>query len=283
MSPPAFQRAEYLNPPRNCSALFHFRLTLSESQTTLRAVARVLMNARPLIILLSLGLIGAGCGNADKRANNPLAGKFFLSECPTGSVAPDIIDFRADGTCLVDAADRTGVAGKYEITEDDRLTIEADVGAWKEFNAPFELLKYTLTLQPSDGTTLIYVRMPDGPRPRFSEIIGTFFAHNDSSDSAAEITADHKFRAHLHDLMAEEHTYYDIQMDGTCSYSNGIVTYVPEHSDAPQQDKYLRDFIVKRDAKGLWEIDEFHDAIVCEQSATNLDLPPVPTGYQNAR
>src|SRR5690348_17304033 len=123
------------------------------------------MNARPLIILLLLGLFGAGCGNADKAASNQLAGKFFLAECPTGSVAPDAIEFRADGTCLVDAAGRTGVAGKYEVSEDDRLTIEADVGAWKEFNSPFELLKYTLTLEPSDDTTLVYVRMPDGPRP----------------------------------------------------------------------------------------------------------------------
>jgi hypothetical protein len=241
------------------------------------------MNARPLIILLLLGLLGAGCGNSSKAPNNQLAGKFFLSECPTGSVAPDAVDFRADGTCLVDAAGRAGVAGKYEVSEDDHLTIEADVGAWKEFNAPYELLNYTLTLQPSDETTLIYVRMPDGSRPQFSEILGTFALHSDLGDSAGEITADHKFREHLHDFMADDHTYYDIHMDGSCSYSNGIVTYVPEHSDAPQQDRYLRDFIIKRDASGLWQIDEFHDAIVCEPPATNLDLPPIPTGYQNAR
>lgn len=241
------------------------------------------MNVRPPIVLLFFGLLSAGCGNADKASNNQLAGKFFLAECPTGSVAPDSIEFRADGTCLVDAAGRTGVAGKYEVSEDERLTIEADVGAWKEFNAPCELLNYTLTLEPSGETELIYVRMPDGPRPPFSEILGTFSMHNDSGDSAGEITGDHKFREHLHDLDSDEHTYYDIHIDGTCSYSNGIVTYLPENSDAPQPDKYLRDFIIKRDAKGLWQIDPYHDRILCEQPATNLDLPPVPSGYQNAR
>jgi hypothetical protein len=71
-------------------------------------------------------------------------------------------------------------------------------------------------------------------------------------------------------------------MDGTFSYSNGIVTYLPEHSDAPQQDKYLRDFIIKRDGKGLWQIDAYHDSIICERPVSNLDLPPVPDGYHKA-
>lgn len=241
------------------------------------------MNARPLVILLLLGLLDAGCGKANKPPTNQLAGKFFLAECPTGSVAPDVIDFRADGTCLVDAAGRSGVAGKYEVTEDDRLTIDSDVGAWKEFSAPYELLKYTLTLEPSAGTTLVYVRMPDGPHPRFNEIFGTFAIHNDSNDFAWEVTEDQKFHEHLHAFVPDDRTYYDIHMDGTCSYSNGIATYELEHSDAPQQDKYLRDFIIKRDAKGLWQIDPYHDAVICEVPATNLDLPPVPSGYQNAR
>src|SRR5579862_7103801 len=241
------------------------------------------MNARPPIILLFLGLLSAGCGDADKATNSQLAGKFFLAECPTGSIAPDAIEFRADGTCLVDAAGHSGVAGKYEVSEDDRLTIEADVGAWKEFNAPCELLKHTLTLEPNDDTDLIYVRMPDGPHPQFNEILGTFSLHNDSVDSVGEITAEHKFREHLHDLDSDDHTYYDIHIDGTCTYSNGIVTYLPEKSDAPQQDKYLRDFIIKRDSRGLWQIDPFQDAIICELPATNLDLPPVPSGYRIAR
>jgi len=240
------------------------------------------MTLRPLAILALAGLFGAGCGNTDKVSDNEFTGKYFLAECPSGSVAPDAIEFRPDGSCLVDASDHIGIAGKYETTAEGHLTIEADTGEWKEFNAPYELGKYTLTLQPNNETMLIYVKMPEGSRPQFDEILGIFSAHNELGDSAGGLTADHKFLEHLHDLDPDEYTYYDIHMDGTFSYSNGIVTYLPEHSDAPQQDKYLRDFIIKRDGKGLWQIDAYHDSIICERPATNLDLPPVPDGYHKA-
>ena len=105
---------------------------------------------------------------------------------------------------------------------------------------------------------------------------------NEMGSSATEITGAHKFRAHLHDLVPDDHTYYDIHIEGTYTYADGIGTYFPEHSNAPEQDKYLRDIIMKRDEKGLWVIDPYHDLIVCGAPATNLDLPPVPPGYRLA-
>jgi hypothetical protein len=109
-----------------------------------------------------------------------------------------------------------------------------------------------------------------------------FQMHNDVGDAAGEITAEHKFRGHYHDLVAEDHTYFDIYIDGKCTYADGIVTYLPEHSNLPHQDKYLRDFIVRRDKDGLWIVDQFHDTVSCQTPAANLDLPPPPAGYQKA-
>lgn len=240
------------------------------------------MTARPLTILLLFGLFSIGCGNRGKLPGNGFAGKFLLSERPLGAEVLDAIEFHPDGTCLVDIDERNGVAAKYE-TSDGHLRIETDGTSQKEYAYPYQLLNYTLTLQQNDGTRLIYVRMPGGPRPQFKEILGIFGMHNELGDTAGEITADYKFRDHLHDLIPDDHTYYDIHMDGTCSYSNGVVTYVPEHSDAPQQDKYLRDYIIKRDTNGLWQIDPFHDTVVCAPPASNFDLPPIPSGYRNAR
>lgn len=242
------------------------------------------------LVLLSLGI---GCGNGSRSSNKGLAGKFFLSECPTDSVAPDAIEFRPDGSCVVDAGGRTSIAGKYETSAvghmsmwltvgvvQRHLVIEADTVAWKQFICSYELGNYTLTMQDADGTPLIYVRMPEGPRPQFNQILGTFGVHNEAGDSAGDLTADYKFHDHLHELDPDKHLYHDVQVDGTCTYSNGVLTYRPEHSNAPERDKYLRDFIIKRDSKGLWQIDPYHDTIICEPPVTNLDLPPVPSGYR---
>jgi len=236
------------------------------------------MTHRILPTVLLLALLLAGCGREAAVAPN---GKYLLAERPTEVDAPNAIEFRPDGSCLVDAGERTGIAGKYHVNRDGTLKIEADTGTKTEYTYHYQLLKYTLVLSQDEDTTLYYVRLPDGPHPRYDEIVGIFQAHNDLGDSAGELAADYTFRSHLLNLPPGEHTYYDISMDGKCTYADGVVTYIPEHSNAPQQDKYLRDFIVKRDAKGLWVIDPFHDAVLCETPATSLDLPPPPKGYRD--
>jgi hypothetical protein len=232
---------------------------------------------RTLAIVLVIGFFITDCGGGAGKA---ISGKFLLFEHPKDADAPDAIEFRVDGSCIVDSGERSGIPGKYHAYPNGSLTINADTGTQTEYTYNYQLLKYTLVLSKDDKSSLFYVRLPEGPHPRFAEIVGVFYSHSDLGDSAGEITADHKFRDHLQNLVPEEHAYYDINMDGVCSYSNGVVTYVPEHSNAPQQDKYLRDFIVKRDASGLWVVDPFHDAVLCEKLATNFDLPPPPSGYQ---
>jgi hypothetical protein len=209
-------------------------------------------------------------------------GKFLLFSKPVGSDAPDVIEFRPDGKCILEANGTSNIAGTYLADVDGTLRIKSETASPYAYKFKYQLQNYTLILVQNDKEALFYVRPPDGPHPKFDDILGTFDMHNDLGDSAGEITAAHTFRDHLHDLVPDDHTYYDIYIDGKCTYAGGVVTYVPEHSNAPEQDKYLRDFIVKRDEKGLWIIDPFHDAVVCELPATNLDLPPVPQGYRLA-
>jgi hypothetical protein len=215
-----------------------------------------IMNRRALAIAVVIGFFITACGGG---AGKTISGKFLLFEHPRDADAPDAIEFRSDGSCIVDAGERTGILGKYHAYPNGSLKIDADTGTQTEYT---------------------YNYRPEGPHPQFAEIVGIFRAHSDLGDSAGEITADHRFRDHLQDLVPEEHVYYDINIDGKCSYSNGVVTYVPEHSNAPQQDKYLRDFIVKRDGRGLWIVDPFHDTVLCETPATNLDLPSPSNGYR---
>jgi hypothetical protein len=238
------------------------------------------MSIRLPTAFLLLCLFMTACG---KAGEGRISGKFWLFEHPTDQDTPDAIEFRADGTCLIGSGEGAGVAGKYHAQPDGVLKITADAGSQTEYTFNYQLLKYTLVLSKDGKPFLYYVRLPEGSAPQFTEIVGIFHANSDQGESAGEITADHKFRDHLCDLVASDHTYFDIKIDGTCSYSEGVVTYNPLHSDAPQQDKYLRDFIVKRDTHGLWVIDPFHDTIMCETQASNLDLAPPPIGYRNGR
>jgi hypothetical protein len=36
-------------------------------------------------------------------------------------------------------------------------------------------------------------------------------------------------------------------MDGTYTYADGVITYYPEHSTAPQPDEYIRDFVIRKE------------------------------------
>jgi len=241
--------------------------------------ATSMTNTMPIGIL-SLGLFLAACG---KWEETKIDGKFLLSDRPAEADAPDAITFRPEGSCVFDDGERRGAAGKYLADAAGHIKIEADAGPRKKYKYRYKLLRYTLVLSDDDGNSLYYVRPAEGPHPSFNEILGIFSAHNDLGDTKGEITEDHHFRAHLLTLNAEDHTFYEISMDGSCNYEDGVVTYLPEHSDDPQADKYVRDFIVKRDEKGLWIIDPLHDSLLCETPATNLELPPPPGGYQNAR
>jgi hypothetical protein len=233
--------------------------------------------ARIRVFLLVLLVCGFGT-----KPHNELAGKFLLCNQPVGSDAPDAIEFRPDGSCIFEADETTNIVSKFQADGEGKLTIEAAAIFRSAYKFKYQLHKYTLVLSQDGKDDLYYVRPPDAPHPKFDDVLGIFGMQNEMGSSAGEITAAHTFRDHLHDLVPDDHTYYDLYIDGKCTYADGVVTYFPEHSNAPEQDKYIRDFIVKHDEKGLWVIDPFHDAIVCQTAATNLDLPPVPSGYHLA-
>ena len=237
------------------------------------------MTNKAQIAVALLMALTSGCGT---KAHNELAGKFLLFNQPIGSDAPDAIEFRPDGSCIFEADGTTNIISKFMTDGEGKLKIEAQAIFRPAYEFKYELHTYTLVLSQDGKEDLYYVRPPDAPHPRFDDILGIFGMHNDLGDSEGEITAGHTFRDHLHDLVPDDHTYYDISIYGKCTYADGVVTYFPELSNAPEQDKYLRDFIVKHDEKGLWVIDPYHDSIVCELAATNLDLPPVPQGYRLA-
>jgi hypothetical protein len=150
------------------------------------------------------------------------------------------------------------------------------------FRGAYRLLNLTLRVSQPGGSDLIYVLLPPPPHPTDADIVGAYRAHSDLGDTAGELSRDHKFREHLIDLM-QDRTYYEIEMEGTYTYVDGVITYYPEHSTAPQPDKYIRDFVIRKERTCLWVVDPFNDVPLCQTPVRNLDLPPPPAGYKPAR
>jgi hypothetical protein len=237
----------------------------------------------PLTILIAFII---ACVNPNPCLAGPddrFTGKYLLFERPADVEALDGIEFLATGICRVDQDDRAKLAATYHTTEDGRIFIESKETKKPVYEYRYESLKQTIIFSAAENVALIYAHPSDEPHPKFAELVGIFLMHSDAGDSATEITADSHFRAHLHDLVPENHTYFDIVMDGRCTYSDGVVTYLIEHSNAPQRDKYIRDFILKRDDSGVWELDPIADMVSRATPCSTLDLPPVPKGYQPAK
>ncbi len=163
-----------------------------------------------------------------------------------GPVVPEAMEFMADGSCVLDMGGHKGVKATFQTDKDSNLTIKI-LALPSTYH--YCLLTYTLTFCGPDGSEYVYVRPPAAPHPEFKDVVGIFSAHTDLGDAATEITADHKFRMHMHYLVPGEKNYYDIFMDGTCTYAGGIITYTPEHDTSPVLTKYIRDFVVKCDEK----------------------------------
>jgi len=211
--------------------------------------------------------------------SGPLSGKYLLVAHPKDVQAPDAIDFHPDGSCFVDIGDHSNIGGKYETDDAGNLTL--DPAGNPESKYHFQRLKCSLILAKDGESPLYYGLLPTQPSPvAFSDVIGTYLARDKYGDSNTEITPDHKFQIHAHQLDLDGHVYYDLLMDGTCSYADGVITYTIAHSVGPEQDQYLRDLVVKHDDKGIWVLDAYTDAVICETPSKNLDLPPPPDGYR---
>lgn len=193
---------------------------------------------------------------------------------------PDAINFETNGTCILGADGLTNIQANYQTVSGGYLQIKTSGASHRTYYYKYQLGTYVMVLSQYGMDDLYYVRCPEPPHPKYEDILGTFAAHNELGDTVGDMLADHTFHDHLHDLDNENRVYYDFFISGTCTYSNGVITYWPTNSNATEHDRYFRDFIVKRDEKGLWQIDMFHDSILCETAASNLDLPPPPRGYK---
>ena len=79
-------------------------------------------NKAPIIVILLAAFI---CGFGTEP-HNGLAGKFLLYSRPVGSDEPDSIEFRPDGSCILEANGTTNITGKYATDGEGKLSIQAE-------------------------------------------------------------------------------------------------------------------------------------------------------------
>jgi hypothetical protein len=262
------------------------------------------MNKRLPSILAAFLLPVAAFGADSTPDPGPAAvtGTFVLIEHVKGVEAADRIAFHPDGSCVLDLDGRKGLTGSYNADADGNLSLVAD-GGKTALSYHFKRGKVGLVLSHDGDDDLYYGLLPDyPPRLQFSDLVGSFSCDDENGDSVTTITPDHKFSVHLRQLTTvaaapsgivstiaswfnggANKVYYDIAIDGTCSYADGVTTYIVEHYAGSQPpDQSLSDVVIKRDDKGLWIIDPYHDKVICQPPAANLDLPAPPAGYDKA-
>ena len=219
-------------------------------------------------------------------ATAALSGTYVLMERPADGEAIDRIVFNKDWSCRFDIDDRKDVAGKYQITQKGNSThITLEPGPASP-SVTYDLTRLDLSvwLMPGDGSmSLVYGLMPREPaKVTFGDVVGRFASRDSVSDEVTEITADHQYKCSGWFLDSEAHTYQNFEIDGTCAYANGVITYFPVHSDISQKDKYSSDIVLKRDSSGLWVVVATDNNIVCETPTGSFDVPPPPLGYKAA-
>jgi hypothetical protein len=232
-----------------------------------------------VLVALLLPLRSATAGFA--RKPDLFSGVYVLFERPAGVDLLDEIEFLEDGKCLVDQDARTRLPATYHTTPDGHLVIESEVTSQPSYTYRVEFHHQSLELSPTDEVRLFYVHPPEGPHPPLADLVGIFLMHSKLGESVTEITADGHFRARLRVIDHESKTYSEMTMDGTCAYSEGIVTYHIDHSNTPQSDVYIRDFIEKLEDKTIIsEADPFVDGISIAKRIPTFDLPEPPKSYR---
>jgi hypothetical protein len=238
------------------------------------------MNSRIFSLLLGFLLsVAVARANVGALSGVSISGHYILIEHVKNIDALDGIEFHPDGTCKVDYDGNAGVAATYKFGDDGKMTITLGDGS-KAFTYGVKWQKISLKLS-NDAADFYYALQPDGPsRLTFKDVTGIYDTHNSQGDYATEITADHHYRVHIRDFDPQGRTYFDVYTDGTCSFANGIVTYLPARSLGSQMDVFIKDILAKRDAKGAWVIDPVDDKLLLETPAKDLSFPPPPAGYQ---
>jgi opacity protein-like surface antigen len=251
------------------------------------------------VAILALLCIASAAIAADPDASQvKLTGTYVLIEHYKGVRAADRIAFLPDNHCTLDIDGKTGVTGKYDARADNTIAITPDGGSG-ELDYQFTQGKMTLKLSHENQDDLYYGLLPDQPPAiRFSDVLGIVTCHNDGGDSSTQITPDHRFTVRMRELSTPpeggvfsilsdivsgtKRTYIDITADGTCSYADGVIHYIVEHTKSPEPDESLNDVVIKADSTGIWIIDPTRDQVICQPRATSLDLPPPPAGYTQA-
>lgn len=229
-----------------------------------------------LLLFLSLAIADA---DPWVPASGSITGHYLLIEHDTDIDSLDAIEFHPDGSCKVDYTGRAGIAASYKFGNDEKMTITLDDGS-KAFTYGVKRGKISLKLS-NDDADRYYALLPDSPAPvTFNDVLGIYATHNSLGDYATQITADHHFHVHLRDFNPQNHTYFDVFTDGTCTFANGIVTYLPEHPFGTQAVDFIKDALARRDARGLWVISAYDDKLLLETPARDLNFSPPPAGYQ---
>ena len=98
-------------------------------------------------------------------------------------------------------------------------------------------------------------------------------------------TPDHKTETLLRALSKTDHTYRDFHLTSQWTYTDGIFLYKLEKSDLPADFRFVhgRDFISKRDKKGIWIIDTLSGDSQCEVPVNTMELPPPPAGFHSPK
>jgi hypothetical protein len=242
------------------------------------------------LLSIATGLVAALSAEASAGS---LSGTYELVEHYKGVEAPDRIEFRADGSCVMDLDGAHGAVGKYH-ADSSSLTIDPGGGS-AALTYQYRLGTFNLVLSKGGQDDLYYGKLPaERPHVQFTDLTGMYSCHNEAGDSVCQVTANHEFHIKLRELScvpwsaqwlaggAAGRVYNDVFVDGTCSYADGVTFYKVEHYQGPEEDQSVADVVIKRDNTGLWVVDAYRDKVVCQPVTTSMDLPPPPFGYSKA-
>lgn len=238
------------------------------------------MTRLPFSLFLLVLSIGLWTGSA--LALDPPKGRYLLADRQEGAKVLDGIDFQPNGVCVADANGHAGLKGSYALDDDGLLTLTIPEATPGTYQYTFRYFPTSMVLTDKEGNEIYYAVPPAAPHPKEAEVIGMFFSHTELGDAVTDLAADHTFRIHIHQYDNDEHTFVDIAMDGAWTYKDGVVEYRPKNQASPIKLEYVRDFMIKRDDKGLWCIDPYLHNTTCMSPVEKFELPDPPQGYHRA-
>jgi hypothetical protein len=273
----------FSGPDHAMSVFGHFLTKRYESaelfRMKLKTSLRLMVTTLFLLVLCCL----RPARSADEEPK--LIGKFYSEMFYGAEGSIDIIEFLPNGECVIDMSDGSGgMTGSYRGIADGKLSLEFG-NPRRAHTYKAALKRSILTLTDSRGAESVFVSQPNPPHPKIEEIIGTYRGQRDNGDTMEifvyKRTPDHMGEVLFRVLSKTRHIFRDFHIIVKWTYANGISLNTLETSDLPPEFRYVhsRDFISKRDQKGLWTVDTASSDIMCETPADKLELPPVPEGF----